>query len=177
MANKQSMVTGVFRDRSAASRFYDWLLDRGYRPDEVNVLMTEKTRASYHSEGEEGRIKKGSKTAEGMATGGAVGTAVGAAAAAIAAIGTSVVIPGLGWVVAGPLFAALAGGGAGAVAGGVIGALVGLGISESNAKAYEEALRAGGVVMGVVPHNSDDADAIEKHFEEEHADNIVCASK
>jgi hypothetical protein len=39
-----------------------------------------------------------------------VGTVVGASAAAIAAIGTSIVIPGLGWVVAGPLVAALAGG-------------------------------------------------------------------
>jgi hypothetical protein len=36
-----------------------------------------------------------------IAAGDAVGTVVGASAAAIAAIGTSIVIPGLGWVVAG----------------------------------------------------------------------------
>jgi len=162
MATKQKMLTGVFRDRSTASETYTWLLQRGYRADELNVLMTERTRATFGSKHEEGRIKAGTKTVEGMATGGVVGTAVGAGAAALAAIGTSIVVPGLGWVVAGPLFGALAGGSAGAVAGGAIGALIGLGISESNATAYEEALRNGGVVIGVVPRNSDDADAIEK---------------
>jgi hypothetical protein len=110
-----------------------------------------------------------------MAAGGAVGTAVGAGVAALAAIGTSIVIPGLGWVVAGPVFAALAGGGAGAVAGGAVGALIGFGISESNASAYEEALRNGGVVLGVVPRNNDDAKVIQDKFEEQHADNVVYA--
>lgn len=175
MATKQAMVTGIFRDRSTASQTYNWLLNRGYRADEINVLMTDRTRAAFGSNREEGRIKAGTKTTEGMAAGGAAGAAIGAGAAAIAAIGTSIVVPGLGWVVAGPLFAALAGGGAGAVAGGAIGALIGLGISESNATAYEEALKNGGVVIGVVPRNKDDADAIEKKFEEEHADNVVCA--
>lgn len=175
MATKQKMLTAVFRDRTGASRTYTWLLDRGYRADEINVLMTERTRASFGEQREGGRIKAGTKTSEGMAAGGAVGTVVGASAAAIAAIGTSIVIPGLGWVVAGPLFAALAGGGAGAVAGGAAGALIGLGISESNASAYEAALRNGGVVIGVVPRDSEDARTIEKKFESQHADNIVYA--
>lgn len=174
MATKQTMVTGVFRDRTAASHTYNWLLARGYRPDEVNVLMTQRTRAGFDSE-RDGQIKAGTKTAEGMAAGGILGTAMGAGVAAIAAIGTSIVVPGLGWVVAGPIFAALAGGGAGAVAGGALGALIGLGISESNATAYEEALRNGGIVIGVVPRNSNDSNVIEKKFEEEHADNVVHA--
>ena len=175
MATKAKMLTGVFRDRAEANHVYSWLLSRGYRPDEINVLMTERTRAAFTSDQEEGQIKAGTKVVEGMATGGAVGTLVGAGAAAIAAIGTAIIVPGLGWVVAGPIFAALAGGGAGAVAGGALGALVGLGISESNASAYEEALRNGGVVIGVVPRTANDRDAIEKKFDEEHADNVVFA--
>lgn len=174
MASKQSMVTGVFRDRTTANEIYTWLLNRGYRADEINVLMTEKTRAAYGDRPEESQIKAGSKTTEGLATGGVVGTAIGAAAGAIALIGATIFVPGLGFAVAGPVFGALAGGSAGAVTGGVIGALIGLGISESNAKAYEEALRHGGVVIGVVPRNSDDTKNIEKKFEEEHADNVVC---
>src|SRR5262249_1059706 len=67
---------------------------------------------------------------------------------------------------------AFAGGGAGAVAGGLIGALVGAGIPEENAKAYHEALREGGVVIGVVPHNKDDATAIEKEFRDLKGDNV-----
>ena len=76
---------------------------------------------------------------------------------------------------AGPILAGLAGGGAGAVAGGAIGGLVGLGIPESNAKAYEEALKKGGVVFGVAPHSEEDATTIRTYFEEHKADNIIYA--
>jgi hypothetical protein len=162
---KEKMLTAIFRDRLATERAFNWLQDRGYRPGEISVLMSEKTRARYHDHGTEGQIKTGSHATQGMAAGGAVGTAVGATVAAILAIGTSIAIPGLGLIVAGPLVAALAGGGAGAVAGGAIGGLVGLGIPESNSKAYEEALKKGGVVFGVSPHSSEDAKAIRKYFE------------
>jgi uncharacterized membrane protein len=77
--------------------------------------------------------------------------------------------------VAGPLAAAFAGGGAGAVAGGLIGGLVGYGIPESNAKAYEEALRNGGVAIGVIPRDSEDASIIKDEFERLHGENIISA--
>ena len=175
MAKKEKMLTAVFRDRLAADRAYEWLQDMGYASSEINVLMSDRTRAFYAKEEEEGRIKTGSMAAEGAATGGAIGTAVGATLGAIAAIGMSFAVPGLGMVVAGPLLAGLAGGGAGAVTGGLIGGLVGLGVSEPNAKAYEEALRNGGVVLGVVPRTNEDGKAIQKYFEEHNADNIVYA--
>src|SRR5262249_32675219 len=56
------------------------------------------------------------------------------------------------------------GGGAGAGTGGVLGALIGAGIPEANAEAYQDALRNGGVVIGVVPRDSDDANAIQERF-------------
>ena len=135
--------------------------------------MSERTRGGYHDHGTEGQMKSGTHASEGMVEGGELGTAIGATAGAILAIGTSIAIPGLGLIVAGPILAAFAGGGAGAVAGGAIGGLVGLGIPEANAKAYEEALKNGGVVFGVVPHSDVDAMAIRKCFEEHKADNIV----
>jgi hypothetical protein len=171
MASKQKMVTAVFRDRHDANAAWSWLTARGYTPDEINMLMSESTKTRYYSQDEE-EISASSHAAEGVAAGGAIGTAVGAAAAAIAAIGTTLVIPG-GIFIAGPIAAALAGGGAGAVVGGVIGGLVGLGIPESNARAYEEVLRDGGVAIGVVPHNAHDASAIKKKFEEFRGDNII----
>ena len=68
--------------------------------------------------------------------------------------------------------AALAGGGAGASP--VVSlALIGLGIPESNAHAYEEALREGGVVFGVTPHSRADEKTIRKHFAELGAENVV----
>ena len=53
-------------------------------------------------------------------------------------LGTSLVIPGLGLIIAGPLAAGLAGAGAGGITGGLIGALVGSGIPEDRAKIYED---------------------------------------
>ena len=91
----------------------------------------------------------------------------------MAAIGTTLALPGLGIVIAGPIAAALAGAGAGGVAGGMIGALVGLGISEENAQAYQDALRAGGVVVGVRPHSSDDASHIQKLFKDLRGENVL----
>jgi hypothetical protein len=174
-ASKQKMVTAVFQDRFNAHAAYDWLVSQGYTANEINLLMSADTKARYYAEAGEakGKHKAGTHAAEGMAAGGAIGTAVGAAAAAIAAIGTSLVVPGLGLVVAGPVAAALAGGGAGAVAGGVIGGLIGLGVPESNAKAYEEALREGGIVVGVVPHNAQDASRVKDKFQELHGENII----
>src|SRR5437868_1522968 len=147
--SKESMVTAVFRERAKAQAAYRWLLDHGYRSAELNVLMSDKTRAAYarDEDAEEEPMHTGNQAVSGIAVGGAVGTAVGAGLAAVAAIGASVALPGLGLVIAGPLAAALAGGGAGAVTGGIIGGLVGLGISEPSAKVYEQALRDGGVAI------------------------------
>lgn len=176
MAEKNSkMITAVFRDRYDAIEAFDWLRVQGYSQDKISVLMSDQTRLHYANDVKEGKNKRGSKLAEGAATGGAIGTAVGAGLAALAAIGTSLVLPGLGLIIAGPVAAAFAGGGAGAVAGGLIGGLVGYGIPESNAKAYEEALRDGGVAIGVVPRNSEEASAIKKEFEELRGDNIISA--
>ena len=173
-SKKESMVSAVFRDRIQAQKAHDWLLDHGYTSSEINVLMSDKTRATYYAEvgDDEGRMNVGNQATEGMAIGGAIGTAVGASIAAVMAIGTSIAIPGLGLIVAGPLAAALAGGGAGAVAGGTIGGLVGLGIPESNVSAYEAALREGGVVLGVVPHSAEDGSHVKTFFEKNGGENV-----
>ena len=166
----KNMLTSVFRSHRDARIAYDRLLVRGYTSDEVSLLMSESTRSLYAQE--EGKQQPGSLATEGMGVGGAIGTAVGATVAAVAAIGTSVLLPGIGWV-AGPLVYALAGGGAGAVAGGLLGGLIGLGIAEPNARAYEEILKNGGVVVGVVPHDADDEREIRKDFQELGGEHIV----
>jgi hypothetical protein len=174
MAERQKMVTAVFRNREDAESAFDALLASGYADSEIDVMMSEKTRSSYYSRREEGeRHEVGSKMGEGMAIGGAVGTAVGAALAAVAAIGTTLALPGLGLVIAGPIAAALAGAGAGGVAGGMVGGLIGLGISEDNAQAYHEALRSGGVFLGVRPHSDEDSRRIRKLFEDLRGENVL----
>lgn len=93
-------------------------------------------------------------------------------AAAVAAIGSNLVIPGLGLVVAGPLAAGLAGAGAGAGAGGLIGALVGWNIPEERVKHYEAGLKDGGILMGVTPRSADDATYFENEWKSYNGEQI-----
>jgi hypothetical protein len=166
----------VFRDRATAEQAFDTLRSWGYSDREINVLMSDQTRNSFYPARAQARHEAGTMATEGMGVGGAIGTAVGASLAAILAIGSTLVVPGLGLVVAGPIAAALAGGGAGAVTGGVVGALVGWGITEPNARAYEDALRNGGVVIGVQARDGKDASRVEKVFKDLKAENVYSCS-
>jgi hypothetical protein len=153
------LVTGLFKNRVSAEAAVRELSKWGYTRDDVSVLMSDTTR------NKEFGIEAGTKAAEGAGVGGAVGGAVGAILAAITAVGTSLALPGLGLVIAGPIVAALAGAGAGATAGGLIGMLVGAGIPEHRAKIYEAGLHEGGILIGVEAKADADADKIEKVFE------------
>src|SRR5687767_13185840 len=101
-------AVGYFRDRAAADRAYEALVQRGFDRDDISVV----------GRGAEGTTDRGDKghdvsAGEGAATGGIAGLLLGAAA---------MLIPGIGPIVAvGPLAAALAG----ALTGGVTGAVVG----------------------------------------------------
>jgi hypothetical protein len=151
-------VTGLFKDRESAERAYQLLAERGYEHGDVNLVMSNDTRARHFMpEAGVAPTELGTKAAEGAGIGGAVGGAVGAIAAAVAAVGTNIALPGLGLVITGPLVAALAGAGAGAATGGLLGALIGWGIPEETVKRYEAGIREGGILLGVRPKNEEDA--------------------
>ncbi|MEP7270833.1 MAG: hypothetical protein ABI882_04985 [Acidobacteriota bacterium] len=166
----RSWVTGTFRDRESAERAYGSLTGRGYSHDDVNLLMSDETRKKYFTDDDKSDLA--SKAMEGAGVGGAIGVTLGAVIAAIAAVGTSIAIPGLGLVIAGPIAAALAGAGAGGAAGGIIGALVGVGIPEDRAKLYDEDIRKGGIVMGVNPRNPEDAEYFEQEWRKSKGENV-----
>jgi hypothetical protein len=154
----KTWVTGLFRSRADAERAYEVAKMRGYDRDDINLLMSEDTRKTHFSD------EAGSKALEGAGAGSAIGGTVGAVIAAIAAIGTSLALPGLGLVIAGPLAAAFAGAGAGGLTGGLIGALVGAGIPEERAKHYEQGVKEGGIVMGLKPRTPADAEFFEREW-------------
>jgi len=162
-AGTDRMLTGLFPDRDSAERAYQQATQRGYAGDDLNVVMSDDTRKRYFT-GDNRPTELGTKAAEGAGIGGAVGGTVGALAAAVAAVGTSLAIPGLGLVIAGPIAAALAGAGAGGAAGSLVGALVGLGIPEERVKDYEEGLKRGGILMGVRPRSDADAEVFRKDW-------------
>lgn len=161
------MLTGMFTDKESSESAYKSLRDRGYADDEINVLMSDETRKKYYGDGAV-ETELGSKAAEGTGIGGAIGGTLGAVIAGIAALGTNLVLPGLGLVVWGPLAAALAGAGAGGLTGGLVGALIGAGIPEERAKEYEEGIKSGGTVFGVTPRTNEDSDYFENDWKTNH---------
>jgi hypothetical protein len=166
--DKTPYVTGLFPNRDSAEQAYQEAIDRGYQKDDMNVVMSDDTRKRHFSD-EGGAVggretELGSKAAEGAGIGAGIGGTVGAVAAAIAAVGTSIAIPGLGLVIAGPVAAALAGAGAGGAAGTLVGALVGWNIPEERVKEYESGIREGGILMGVRPRSDDDASHLEERW-------------
>ncbi|HEY0658541.1 MAG TPA: CsbD family protein [Pyrinomonadaceae bacterium] len=169
-AMSSGMLTGMFRDRESTEKAYTSLRSRGYNDDDVNLMMSDKTRDSWFSDDDNSDL--GSKAMEGAGAGSAIGGTLGAIIGGIAAIGTSVLIPGLGLVVAGPIAAALAGAGAGGLTGGLVGALIGSGIPEDRAKLYESGINEGGAVVGVKPRSAEDAEYLENEFRTHRGEHI-----
>lgn len=157
------MMTGMFRDRESAEQAYNSVTNRGYTKDDVNLIMSDQTRDKYFADSEVD-TELGSKAMEGAGAGSAIGGTLGAVIGGIAAIGTNVILPGLGLIVAGPIVAALAGAGAGGLTGGLIGALIGSGIPEDRAVVYEQGIKDGGIVMGVNPRTAEDAEYFENEW-------------
>jgi hypothetical protein len=165
-------VTGLFLDRDSAERAYKSVTDLGYDRSDVNVVMSDDTRERYFSGSDSIETELGSKAAEGAGIGGAIGGTLGAIAGAIAAAGTTLVLPGLGLVIAGPIAAALVGAGAGGATGGIIGALVGWGIPEERVKHYESGLKKGGILMSVKPRSEADARRFEQEWKESRGEHV-----
>jgi len=159
---ESGLLTGMFRDRESTESAYKSLRDRGYSDDEINVMMSDETRDKFYADGDS--ELSDNKALEGTGAGAAIGGTLGAIIGGIAAIGTNVLIPGLGLVVWGPIAAGLAGAGAGGLTGGLVGALIGWGIPEERAQQYETGIREGGTVLGVKPRTTEDADYFENEW-------------
>lgn len=168
--DQDSIVTGMFDNPESAEKAYKTLHERGYKTEDINVVMSDETRKKHFEK--KGETEIGTKAMSGAGTGSAIGGTLGAIAGALAAVGTTLLIPGLGLVIAGPVAAALAGAGAGSITGGLIGALIGSGIPEARAKIYESGVKSGKVVLAVKPRNVDDANYIENEWRTHHGEEI-----
>ncbi len=170
------MITGVFTDHEAAECAFKALIERGYSKDEINLVMSDETRSRYfpdsiamvpHTADPNSKVTSKDSpviAVEDAAKGSVIGGTIGAIVGIVAAIGTSIVIPGLGIIIAGPIAAGLAGAGAGVITGGIIGALEGAGIPENHAKLYESGINKGNIIISFHPHNDADADYFEQNW-------------
>ena len=171
----QRLVTGMYDTPEVAGRAYQDLTSKhGYRAEDISVLMSEDTRKRHFADAKPGEeFKQGTKAAEGAGVGGGIGMGVGAALGAFLAAATSIAIPGLGLIVAGPIAGALAGAGAGGATGSLLGLLIGSGIPEERAAEYDRGIREGGIVLGTRAKDESHAAELEKDFGSYGARNIL----
>lgn len=160
-------VTATFKTRGAAETAVERLIDGGFFQDDISILVTDDTRNSSFV------IKEGRKSEEYTGTGATAGGAFGAIAALLV---SASIIPtgGASLVAIGPLFATLAGLGAGGFAGGVLGALIGAGVPEHEAKLYENSLKDGNILLAVATKDKDQRNLAEKILKD--ADSVKVAA-
>ncbi len=143
MAGKNSVVYGIYSNRTQAEAGVDRLMSGGFRKEDISVLMQDNAGTKDFA------TEKETKAPEGTTTGVIAGGAIGGTLGLLAGIG-ALAIPGIGpFIAAGPIMGALAGVGSGGVVGGIIGALVGMGIPEYEAKRYEGHIKSGGILASI----------------------------
>src|SRR5688572_4535368 len=135
-------IVGVFNDRLAAEEAVDALHQAGFAHDKIGYAL----RGSDADAGGMITDADGAKDAKGAVAGAVTGGMVGGVLAA----GISMLIPGVGPLVAGGVLAAFFGGAiAGTAVGGILGAMTGLGISEDEARFYEQRFNEGKAIVAV----------------------------
>jgi len=143
-------VIGVFEDAYRATQALNALRDAGFTPEQVSVVARD-TRVTREMADNTDMV------AEDAGKGAVVGTVLGGLAGWLVGI-SALAIPGVGPIVgAGIIGTTLAGAGIGAATGGLVGALGSYDVPEEDARAYEEWVRQGSVLLTV--HATSDAQA------------------
>lgn len=147
------LYVAVYDDLETARDVVDELIDEGYASKDISLVVRDPQGEYEELTGAEMETGYDEDEDVEAGEGAGFGAVVGGLTGVLAAL-SPLLIPGIGPVVAaGPLVAALAGGtvgaAAGAATGGIVAALVDMGIEEEHAHAYAEAVRRGGVMVGV----------------------------
>ena len=150
------LVTGLVRTRDEADAAIRRIIYRGYRPEDINFIVSGETRWQRIVLESVTRVIAGAGIAD---TGGALGAVI----AAITAAGTSVVVHSAGLVMAGPIVRLF---GRPGTAGGLRGALLDMDIPDEQARDYEPGLLDGDILLGVYARTQLDAERIESILED-----------
>jgi hypothetical protein len=130
--------------------------------NEINLIIPDNIRRKQFAN-RTNKSEIGNKAKEGAGAGAVIGGMVGTTVGIVAAVGTTLVLPGLGVVVSGPIIAGFAGAGAGAATGSLIGALVGYGIPEDRSKRYENIARNKNTIMSIYARQEDNGKELTKN--------------
>lgn len=165
-------VLGIFTERDDAGEAINKLKAEGYNPKDISIVMKDQ------KEGERLADDTGSDVVGGTMSGATTGAVVGG----IAGLLSSFVLPGLGaFFIGGPIATALgltgaaastvSGATTGAIAGGLLGALTSFGLSEDEARGYEERIKEGAILVAI-PAKEGDERIVEQILREADADQI-----
>jgi predicted phage tail protein len=159
-------INATFKTKLTAEAVLLELERIGVTKDQISALMSDTSRGKVFNI--ESHTKAAEGTSIGAATGGIIGVILGGLATA-----TAMAIPGLNIVVSGAMVSALAGLGAGAATGGLIGGLIGAGMTEHEAKLYENEIKNGAILISVEAIDSEQKDRIKEIFKRQEAHNIA----
>ena len=173
-SGNRRMITGLFSDGQSAERAYQACVERGYAMGEVNVLMSEDTRKRLVSDDSGTTAQLARREAEGGELGGPTGGRVEMLVTIFAAVGAALALPALGFVVAGPIAAALASAGAAGLVAGLIGTLGDWGIPQERVRPYEAGIKDGGILMMVEARSDEDARQIEQQWKAVGGRDVSC---
>ena len=165
------MLMATFVNRNNADQALDVVRRRdGYSESDVSVLRSDETREKYFGDDrhEHVEVKMANKVPEGASTGALIGAILGALAGTFGAVSIAqeIAIPPLGIALTGTLASILAGIGTGGTVGGLIGGLIGAIFPEERAVRHEGDFERGGLVLGVMPHNDEDAEYFHQKWDE-----------
>jgi uncharacterized membrane protein len=154
--NMKRLLLGTFEKHKDADAALKDMEKEGVDREAVSIITMQDTAGEYSSE----KNGKGGAIAGGV-LGGLAGLLLTAA---------PVVLPGA-ILVAGPL-TVLTGAALGAITGGIIGALVDIGVSEESARAYEQSIMRGGVLLAVTV-DDDTRDIAQEIMEKHNAEELT----
>ncbi len=149
------ITLGIFTHTNDAEYALSDLKDAGFDPKDTSVIMKDRQQAEMIDDHTGTPIPDSAMIAPGLL------------------MGTSALtLPGLdGLLVGGPLVASIMTGATTRVVVGLLGTLMNLGISEEDARVYEESINAGGILVAV-PHTAKNSEEARTILEENDADQI-----
>jgi hypothetical protein len=169
--SRNTSVIGIYPDRTTVSDAINVLHKAGYRTTDISVLSSDNQGSKDFA------LVKRTKALENAAAASAVGAVIGAALAWYVSIQTGSIAVLAPLVAAGPVFAALAGAGAGGTLGWFMGLLGGTRVTEYVAKRYAGRIRHGGILMSVHCDSQEWCDRATKALKDTGARGISCASE
>jgi hypothetical protein len=168
---KNTSVMGIYTDRTTVSDAINVLQKAGYRPTDISVLSSDNQGSKDFAH------EKRTKALEGAATGAAAGAVIGAAVAWLASSQIVTISALAPLVAAGPVLAALAGGGACGTLGWIAGSLAGMRRSEYVARRYAGRIRRGGILLSLHCDSSEWCERAKKALKDTGAREISSASE